>query len=110
MCRKARPPRLTSAKRRINSSPNSRRNTAGSRASNLNSRRNMAQLFAPVDNTDYSDLNLALKILSFLFPIVGLVLYFVHRNSAPNKASQAGKWAGIGFAVGMILNVLSALG
>ena len=68
------------------------------------------QLFAPGDNTDYSDLNLALKILSFLFPIVGLVLYFVHRNSAPNKASQAGKWAGIGFAVGMILNVLSALG
>ena len=68
------------------------------------------QQFAPVDNTDYSDLNLALKILSFLFPIVGLVSYFVYRKSAPNKASQAGKWAGIGFVVGMIINLLSALG
>ncbi|MGN0223824.1 MAG: FHA domain-containing protein [Muribaculaceae bacterium] len=68
------------------------------------------QQFAPVDNTNYEDLNIFLKIISFLFPIVGIVLYFIYRNSAPNKASQAGKWAGIGFAVGMVLNVLAALG
>ena len=68
------------------------------------------QQFAPVDNTNYEDLSIILKIVSFLFPIVGIVLYFINRNSAPNKASQAIRWAGIGFAVGMILNVLAALG
>lgn len=66
--------------------------------------------FGPVDNTNYEDLSVILKIVSFLFPIVGIVLYFINRNSAPNKASQALRWAGIGFAVGMILNVLAALG
>lgn len=67
------------------------------------------QLFAPAGDVDYEDLNIVFKILCFMFPIVGIVLYFSNRKSAPNKASQAGKWAGIGFIVWFTVNIVTSL-
>ena len=67
------------------------------------------QQFAPAGDVDYEDLNIVFKILCFLFPIVGIVLYFSNRKSAPNKASQAGKWAGIGFIVWFTVNIVTSL-
>ena len=46
-----------------------------------------------------------LNVLSFLLPIVGLILYIVDHNKCPNKANAAGKWALIGFVVGIALQV-----
>ena len=47
-----------------------------------------------------------LKIVSFCFPIVGLVLYFVWKNEKPKSASDVCKFAAIGFGVGIVLYIL----
>ena len=57
-------------------------------------------------NVDMSDLNIVLKIVCLLFPIVGIILYFVWKTSAPNKAKSAIMFAGIGFLVNFILAIL----
>lgn len=46
-----------------------------------------------------------LGILCFLFPIVGLILYLVWKDSTPEKAKGAGKAAlwGVGIGVGLYL-------
>lgn len=45
--------------------------------------------------------NKGLNIISFLLPIVGLILYLVYHEKEPKKAAAVGKWAlyGVGFAV-----------
>ena len=45
-------------------------------------------------------------VLSFLFPIVGLILFIVWKDSKPKSASAAGKGALIGFIVGILASVL----
>lgn len=47
-----------------------------------------------------------LNILSFFFPLVGLILFCVFMDSKPNKAHAVGKWALTGFLVGIGLSVL----
>lgn len=47
-------------------------------------------------------------ILSFLFPIVGWVLYYQWKQSKPVKAKQASRVAWLGFIAGLILNFISA--
>ena len=46
-------------------------------------------------------------ILCFCFPIVGLILYCVWRESLPQRAKSAGLGGLIGFAIGVVLTVLS---
>jgi hypothetical protein len=50
------------------------------------------------------------KFLSFCFPIVGGILYFVHQNSAPQKSKDACSAALWGVGVGIVLNILAAIG
>ena len=50
------------------------------------------------------------KVLSFCFPIVGIVLYFVHQNSAPQKSTDACHMALWGFGLGIVINILVAIG
>ena len=57
-----------------------------------------------IQNTD--DLPVILKIISFLVPLVGLVLYLVYRNEAPLKSKSGGKWGLIGFIAGIVLSIL----
>lgn len=47
-----------------------------------------------------------LKVLSFFFPYVGWILYFVFHNEAPAKAKACSKWAWIGVAVSIVLTIL----
>lgn len=49
-----------------------------------------------------------LKIVSFLFPIIGFVLYFVYKSENKKKASDCAKFAWIGFAVNFVIICLSA--
>lgn len=42
-----------------------------------------------------------LNILPFFIPLVGLILYCVHQDKAPQKAKALGKWAIIGFSTGI---------
>lgn len=45
-------------------------------------------------------------ILGFLFPIIGLILFIVWKDSKPKSSSAAGKGALIGFIVGILATVL----
>lgn len=55
------------------------------------------------------DLETWLKVVSFCFPIVGAVLYFVNKDKAPKKAQTACYAALIGFGVGIVLQVIVTL-
>lgn len=47
-----------------------------------------------------------MRVLSFLFPIVGLILFLLDREKKPVAAKDELKWAGIGFGVGVLSYVL----
>ena len=44
-----------------------------------------------------------LNVLSFLIPLIGLILYLVYQKEQPVKAAGIGKWALIGFVVDVII-------
>lgn len=43
-----------------------------------------------------------LNALAFFIPLVGLILYLVNNEKTPRKAKAIGKWALIGFVVGLV--------
>ena len=47
-----------------------------------------------------------LKVLSFLIPLVGLILFLTKKDSEPVSAKAYGKMALIGFIVGIALSIL----
>lgn len=49
-----------------------------------------------------------LNILSFIFPIVGLILYFVFTGNQPKKAKGVGTWALAGFIVGFVIGLIGS--
>lgn len=48
-------------------------------------------------------------IVSFFFPIVGFILYFIWKESEPQKAKQAANIAWISIAISFVIGFLSAL-
>lgn len=56
---------------------------------------------APVTSTDSGSIGWG--VLGFFFPIVGLILFLVWRNTKPNSAKVAGIGAIIGFVLNLIL-------
>ena len=48
-------------------------------------------------------------ILSFLFPIIGFILYFVWKDTANYKAKQAANIAWIGIAITFVIGFISGL-
>lgn len=58
----------------------------------------------------YSELDTpstGLNVISFLIPLVGLIIYITENNRSPQKAQAAGKWALIGFIIGLIITAVS---
>ena len=52
-----------------------------------------------------------MKVLSFLIPLVGLILFIVDKDKKPVAAKDELKFAGIGFGVGIVLYIITvALG
>ena len=51
--------------------------------------------------------SVVLNIIGFLFPIIGLILYIVYHDTAPVRAKAIGKWALIGFLVGIAYLLIS---
>lgn len=47
--------------------------------------------------------NVGFNILSFLFPLIGLILYLCWKNSFPLRAKGCGKWALIGFITNLVI-------
>ena len=55
----------------------------------------------PVNSNESS--SIGWNILSFLLPIVGLILYFIWKNTYPKKAGNVLVAAGVGFVFNLIL-------
>ena len=51
-----------------------------------------------------------MKILSFLIPLVGLILFIVDKDKKPVAAKDELMWAGIGFGVGIVLYIITVAG
>lgn len=60
----------------------------------------------PLPQNPDEKLGCLLTLVSFLFPIVGWVLWAVWKDQYHTKASSAAKWAWIGFAVGIVYNII----
>lgn len=52
-------------------------------------------------------LNVGLSILSFCIPIAGAVIFFMNKDTMPQKAKTACYLALAGIAVGLVLNIVS---
>lgn len=52
--------------------------------------------------------NPGFAVLGFFIPLVGLILYLIHQDTAPLKAKSAGKGALIGFCVDIVLSIVYA--
>lgn len=62
---------------------------------------------SPAPHPQPSDeLGLLLTLVSFLFPIVGWILWGVWKDQYHTKAVAAATWAWIGFAVGTVFNII----
>lgn len=59
-----------------------------------------------VQNTAADNPSIGLKVLSFFIPIVGLILYLVKKDQTPVSAKEYGKWALIGFIVGIVFSII----
>ena len=50
-----------------------------------------------------------LMVLSFFFPLIGLILFCVYSQSTPNAAKEYGKWALIGFVTWIVVSIISVV-
>jgi drug/metabolite transporter (DMT)-like permease len=57
---------------------------------------------------EYDEKSVPLNIVSFLFPLIGIVLYtyFGWNNRYPIKSSSIGKWTFAGVCMGLLLFLL----
>lgn len=53
--------------------------------------------------------SIALKVISFLFPFIGWIIYFACKNDNPKKASDCATFAWIGFAVAFVLGLIGVI-
>lgn len=62
------------------------------------------------NNVNMEPLEGGVKFVSFCFPIVGAILFFVHQSSAPQKSTDACHMAlwGVGFSIA--INIFVAIG
>lgn len=63
--------------------------------------------YVPEPDTASDKLGTVPTIISFLFPIIGIILYFCNKKSKPNKAKSAITAAAIGFALNIIISIIS---
>jgi len=52
------------------------------------------------------DPNAGLNIVSFLWPLIGLILYIAYNDKSPRRAKSCGKWAIVGTIVGVAIVTL----
>lgn len=59
-------------------------------------------------NSNYNEdkPSIGLNIISLLWPFIGLILYLSMKGSTPIKAKKCGKYALIGFGIGIILVII----
>ena len=66
--------------------------------------------YSPAKKTSEDDSSsFGYAILGFLIPLVGLILYFVWKDSMPLRAKSVGKGALVGFITGVVISVIYAV-
>ena len=50
--------------------------------------------------------NTGFAVLGFFIPLIGLILYFMNKDTAPLKAKSARKGALIGFCVALVCSII----
>ena len=65
--------------------------------------------FVVFNEKDNYELDIAVKVVSFCIPLVGGILYFVHKNSAPQKSKDACSAALWGMLVNFILQIIATV-
>ena len=60
-----------------------------------------------MSNTDQK--STGLNIISFLIPLVGLIIYLTQKETSPIKATSAGKAALWGVGVSVVLTIISVI-
>ena len=50
-----------------------------------------------------------LNVISFLIPLVGLIVYLTQKDKSPNKARAAGKAALWGVGISMVFGIISVM-
>lgn len=53
--------------------------------------------------------NTGFAVLGFFFPLIGLILYLVNKDTAPLKAKSAGKGALVGVIVSVVFSIFYAI-
>ena len=59
----------------------------------------------PIGGVEYDEASTGLKILSFLVPLIGLILFAVNYYEKPESAKEYGKMALISVGVGVVLMI-----
>lgn len=62
-----------------------------------------------VSNNSNDGNNVGFNILSFLFPLIGLIFYIVWEKNYPIRAKGCGKWAIIGVVVNAITSIIASI-
>lgn len=50
--------------------------------------------------------NMGFAVLGFFFPLIGLILYLIWRDTTPLKAKSCGKGALVGFIVSVVFGII----
>lgn len=69
----------------------------------------MSEINNTPKSNDQEELSMLLKIVCFLIPLVGLILYFVWKKDYPVKSKSACQMALFGFIAGIIINVIASI-
>lgn len=70
----------------------------------------VAPAHQPYASTNAEDTSsIALNVLSFLFPVVGWVLWGMYKATSPIRAKACSKWAWIGFGITCLFYLLCGL-
>lgn len=64
-------------------------------------------LLQPEPNTPKEELGIPLTIVSFCFPIVGAIIFLVHKGKSPEKANTACYAALGGLVLGILVRVMT---
>lgn len=62
-----------------------------------------------VNNPENEQAGFGWTCLSFCFPFIGFILWLVWKGEHPEKASTVCSAAWIGFAIGMVLNIIAMI-
>ena len=57
-------------------------------------------------NVSQQDAPLIIKILSFIIPLVGIILFFVKLNSEPVYAKSCITWAVVSIIIGLVFGFI----